>query len=599
MMRRVGWVGMCLLGLGAESACTVPDLSTLGPFACDDSSSCASGYTCVRGQCVSNQSPAATDTTPPTLTLSVPSPQSKAPVGKTTYTEVGTDGKPLPPAWRRDEVVTVELRTDSTLALSVSLTGTDGQAVAVDVAPFTEGCDVPQCARAQLPLWKPRLDAARGALTFTATATDEAGNTTVQQASLPVTRWKWAYAAFDASDDNSVEATPAVGATGTLYVTTYNTTLSAVGPDGVELWSKPNGGEGTVVVGSPGDGREILYARGYWTSSRSGEGAQLVVYDAATAATSAPLTMCPSRVANLYIESYALAHPGTALEGVVAPIDGSVSGRLLGLSATANSGAPLCGSPAMSFKDAGRGNTVINGDAVFFSDTDGDAISVDASASSILARDGWPVDAASPDGPNGMAVMGDSLVMGEGDLGDASGIGGISTVSVNGGKATLRYLGGPVASPVVGQGSFAFGVDRKEGRLVRALLTASGVATLSSEASLDATLSPTLGQGGLVYAMFPTEVGAWSASDLKLQWRWGVGSVPDKARRVAPTLDCTRDAQGAPLPGRPGVLYVTLHNLVHALVVDSAGLDADAPWPKFQHDARNSGNPAVPVLRCP
>ena len=35
-----------------------------------------------------------------------------------------------------------------------------------------------------------------------------------------------------------------------------------------------------------------------------------------------------------------------------------------------------------------------------------------------------------------------------------------------------------------------------------------------------------------------------------------------------------------------------------AYIVDSAGLDTSAPWPKYQHDARNTGNTNV-SLGCP
>ena len=66
-----------------------------------------------------------------------------------------------------------------------------------------------------------------------------------------------------------------------------------------------------------------------------------------------------------------------------------------------------------------------------------------------------------------------------------------------------------------------------------------------------------------------------------------------------PVLDCTRDASGTPVAGRPGVVYVAIRNRLVALVSDSAGLEASAPWPALQRDERNTGNNATYILRCP
>ena len=50
-------------------------------------------------------------------------------------------------------------------------------------------------------------------------------------------------------------------------------------------------------------------------------------------------------------------------------------------------------------------------------------------------------------------------------------------------------------------------------------------------------------------------------------------------------------------PG-PGTLYVVGNGsgAVYAIIVDSRGLDVSAPWPKFQHDTRNTGNIDTPVI---
>jgi hypothetical protein len=69
---------------------------------------------------------------------------------------------------------------------------------------------------------------------------------------------------------------------------------------------------------------------------------------------------------------------------------------------------------------------------------------------------------------------------------------------------------------------------------------------------------------------------------------------------TSPTLDCQRDAGGAGVTGAStGTLYVVGGTKLYSFIVDSPGLDINAPWPKYQRDARNTGNPATPVTNCP
>jgi hypothetical protein len=84
----------------------------------------------------------------------------------------------------------------------------------------------------------------------------------------------------------------------------------------------------------------------------------------------------------------------------------------------------------------------------------------------------------------------------------------------------------------------------------------------------------------------------WELSDLNIL---GVieGSV---------ALDCSRDSLGQKVAGRPGVLYVGSNNgRFFAFIVDSRGIDTSAPWPKYQHDPRNTGNAQTPLSQfaCP
>ena len=65
-------------------------------------------------------------------------------------------------------------------------------------------------------------------------------------------------------------------------------------------------------------------------------------------------------------------------------------------------------------------------------------------------------------------------------------------------------------------------------------------------------------------------------------------------------LDCSRSSDGGVMSGMPGVLYAASQDgKVFAILVDSTGLDPSAPWPKYQHDSRNTGNPGTPITVCP
>ena len=70
--------------------------------------------------------------------------------------------------------------------------------------------------------------------------------------------------------------------------------------------------------------------------------------------------------------------------------------------------------------------------------------------------------------------------------------------------------------------------------------------------------------------------------------------------RCAAVLDCNRRG------GRGGILYQVgggwPESHLQTLMVESRGLDVDAPWPKRFYDPANTSNPALELLelyRCP
>lgn len=126
-------------------------------------------------------------------------------------------------------------------------------------------------------------------------------------------------------------------------------------------------------------------------------------------------------------------------------------------------------------------------------------------------------------------------------------------------------------------------------------LTSAELQTASSSPAIRAT--PVVGINGNVYTTTTNgTISAWIADTLSPRWTLtpGLGTVEASA-----TLDCPRDASGALVEGNHGVLYVPAGGKLYAFVVDSRGLDTSAPWPKYQHDSRNTGNPATPITSCP
>jgi hypothetical protein len=66
---------------------------------------------------------------------------------------------------------------------------------------------------------------------------------------------------------------------------------------------------------------------------------------------------------------------------------------------------------------------------------------------------------------------------------------------------------------------------------------------------------------------------------------------------ASPTVDCNRDHPATDTT----VMYIgNMTGEVFAVLIDADSIDVDAPWPKYQHDPRNTGNSATPLdeFRC-
>lgn len=115
--------------------------------------------------------------------------------------------------------------------------------------------------------------------------------------------------------------------------------------------------------------------------------------------------------------------------------------------------------------------------------------------------------------------------------------------------------------------------------------------------------APVLGANGLAYVVSPA-TGRLSVVNLStgaVEWTAANAFLPGA---VSPALDVLRDRSLAKQCVRgAGLLYVAVRNdsALTAVVVDSPGLDATSPWPRFHHDNGNTGNPetSLAAWTCP
>jgi hypothetical protein len=166
--------------------------------------------------------------------------------------------------------------------------------------------------------------------------------------------------------------------------------------------------------------------------------------------------------------------------------------------------------------------------------------------------------------------------------------------NAGGAQVFSLVLGASGASSAVYYGA---NTSATQGDLRRYLLADSTVTNVQN-VGLFQQVTPVLGAGGLLYTATSNSdvVSVREAATLQSRWMATLEGVSSSA---SPTLDCARAATGAPAGGNLGVLYVPAGSKLYALIVDSPGLDGTAPWPKYQRDARNSGNPATPITSCP
>jgi hypothetical protein len=136
---------------------------------------------------------------------------------------------------------------------------------------------------------------------------------------------------------------------------------------------------------------------------------------------------------------------------------------------------------------------------------------------------------------------------------------------------------------------------------------AFGPATIATNLTGATTqdVSPILGAGSLVYVVSRSgEVFVRNINAVATPI-WSAQFVATTDAVGQPALDVLRDSTGVRQCRGLGVLYLpsfsgTVATLT-ALLVDSEGLDKNAPWPKYQRDNANTGNASRPLTpwTCP
>jgi outer membrane protein assembly factor BamB len=608
-MKRVLWAVGPLLGL---VGCVLPDEQAFleeRSRSCGVAFACPAGSSCVQGFCVPGGDGG--DTLPFSLTVTVPPADVGGVSGGTTYEDPF-----LPGAWRRDQVLPVEVRLNgSPLApgpLVAVLRSEVGSGAEVSVLPFPQGqpCDAGFCGGAGLKLWEPPFPAFRGPMTVEVRALDGGQDAGGVSARVNVTRWKWRH---DLEAPNRVIAAPALGHSGVLYVGTTNTNnddgrFVALFPEGRVAWSSSGG----AVVASPtvGELRDGGTERVY-VAHRKGSASRVGFYASADGRFT---QTCPDVLGSTVRVESSLALTqrsvsGVSSETVYGVYSGSDDGgTLFAMRPDAPSDVVLQCPTEPGVGDVSLpGNMLAAQGAVVFATRDGrlKSYSLDSTGRGFGSRWSTPLSTSifSVANPTSLAVVGRTVV-GGGNFSGSSGslFGRLFSAPLDAGQplefsrqafSTLWNVsigGSTEARAVVGLDESALFVQP---------LVDGGVESFvpSPEPTRGA---PVWGAGGHVYTAGATTglIQAFESLDAfgPVLWRF----EPWAPIEASMNLDCAREPDGGVAPGRPGVLYaVTRSGNVHALIVDSPGLDTTAPWPRYQHDARNTGNPVTRLTPCP
>jgi hypothetical protein len=545
------------------------------------------------------------DTAPPVLVVTVPTPQPAADVGGFVYAD------PDLLAFRRDETVRVTVESSATdvdpASLALVVRGLGGGDVTDLALGPCAASTAAFCRAVDVPLWRPGFNAFRGNMAVQVTARDTVGNTGSASGAIPVTRWRWS---FDGAGGN-IRASPAIGERGTIYFGTPadpGGKVFALNPNGTRKW--PTEVSLGAVVGSPALGAARAGNEEYvYLAATGGNG---TAFYALKGSDGTPVVRCPSGTGSLgdNVSESSLAVGSTSdgttsFEtgvGVYTPSGGTT--RIVALRPDVPAATERCvvtsgaGGGAIPAVPSGGTAVAMLGEDLFFGTSTGNLVRYPYASNTVVG--GWPVSTTYP--PRALALVG-TQVYGAAASSDNPLNGAVFSVPQTGGAAnrTFLYPATPVSRAfglAIGAGNLAFfgAATETGGNLVRLDVAAPASPAVVSDTGV-IRAAPVLGRNSRLYTVTADgRVGSWAADTLSPQWGMDAGLG---AAEASPALDCLRDDTGAQVAGSPlGMLYVAAGRRLYALLVDSPALDTSAPWPKFQRDARNSGNPAGALTSC-
>ncbi|MDC0713047.1 hypothetical protein POL68_31585 [Stigmatella sp. ncwal1] len=543
------------------------------------------------------------DTVAPTFTISFSNPPTRFPGNPGLQAEQRDQTSGYEGAFRRDEPVTVTISSNDDSVSKVNLTvvgiGAGGVAgrtepiITVDLQKRTS-CPggQPVCGEKVVDLSAPEMSDFRGAMRFQASGQDGAANLgTSAEVQLRVTRWKWMFEAVTA-----IHGTPAVGNMGTVYFGTNSNSKSGktfgVDPVGGKKWTFDTGDvAGSPAVGAWNANEEYVYVAGRGNTS--------ALY--AIRSDGVEKQRCSYSGNFELLSAVAVGIVGSEESAVT--IYNSGDGQVQVVQIRPDSTGPKCFNiVGAAIPQSIAGAVVVKDNNVFYGTSMRTITSYDLSTDLNVARQGWP---QSPNNlVRGLSIVGDKVYAASGSSDDPS-VGGLFSASTAGGTLASVFPVGGATSRVfnlaVGVGDLAyFGAESSSSASLYSLRLSEIVsATPVVDAVGILRGAPVAGRNGPLYtANTQGRVAAWSGGLSSPLWNVDLAQGGGGAN-ISPTLDCLRDASGKAVTNSPlGVLYVAADTKVHAFIVDSPGMDPAAPWPKYQHDARNTGNPATPITNC-
>ena len=510
------------------------------------------------------------------------------------------------PAWRKDETIDVTVTSGSADIdpSSVVVTARHAGEPALTLVGTPTDCGGTYCKVFKLDLSQVQMNAFADDVALSATASDIRGNAMSMPADggVRVTRWQWA---TRVSTTETIRASPALDKDGVVYLGLAGSSSGAmvsVGPDGGLGMPTLGDGpvEGSPAIGRNGSGAEyVFYATGASGGTLKGvlNGVGLAQACAGVGTTAPKATP-------------AILHDGANDVMAVSLQGTSTASGVIALVATANqcrysttSGLATINSP---------GNLVASGDSVYWGDSTGKLRTATYSTSNLnflvgATKTPWGVGTM-----NGLLLFDPGTGMEIGGGGGSSGIGRLFAYPSSLSQESLWAADGgygptPTSGPILtSSGMVAALQDYTSGTQVQVLRVSpatgqkAAMTSILGGSAFSSTEVPTpvAGEGGLLYVLddsgllvvLPQSFGE-SASPT-----WTAPAAIAGKTSASPTIDCNRRKPAT----HTGILYfVTENGWLVSYIVDSKGLDTTAPWPKYAHDIRNTGNPAVAIEACP